>query len=50
MMFQSSSSPVRGGGPRAERVVEGVQPHAHRVWSAPSTMLRMVPLLVPGRN
>ena len=49
-----SSSPERGGGPLAKRVVEGARDsaasslaaHASR---APSTMLRMVPLPVPGR-
>jgi hypothetical protein len=55
MMLTENSSPARGGGPRgASRGVEG----AHDVrafspaalWSrAPSTMLRMVPLPVPGR-
>ncbi|MDB5711075.1 MAG: hypothetical protein JWL96_3145 [Sphingomonas bacterium] len=43
------SSPARGGGPRAQRVVEGGLPQAKRVGIAPSTMLRMVPLPVPGR-
>jgi hypothetical protein len=46
-MRMVKSSPERGGGPRAERVVEA--PRGLRL-PDPSTMVRMVPLLVPGRT
>ncbi len=49
MSFGFHSSPERGEGPRAKRVVEGALPQAMRCWWAPSTMLRMVPFPVPGR-
>jgi len=44
----TQSSPARGGGPRAKRVVEGALRLAQRLRPPPSTILRMVPLLVPG--
>jgi hypothetical protein len=44
-----NSSLARGGGPRPQGVVEGPRPQANHEWRAPSTMLRMVPLPVPGR-
>jgi hypothetical protein len=50
MMFLLNSSPARGGGPRPQGVVEGGRPQADHAWRTPSTMLRMIPLPVPGRN
>jgi hypothetical protein len=35
---------ARGGGPLAQRVVEGQGPKRQGSWHRPSTMLRMVPL------
>ena len=49
MILNFQSSPERGGGPRPKGVVEGAQPQTIRAWWAPSTMLRIVPLPVPGR-
>ncbi len=47
------SAPERGGGPPAKPVVEGPQRSEDgrtlRFSPGPSTMLRMVPLPVPGR-
>ena len=48
------SSPIGGGGPRAQRVVEGharllLNPLRRTSRECPSTILRMVPLPVPGR-
>ena len=49
MMALLKSSPVRGGGPLAKRVVEGERHKRYRLPNAPSTSLRLVPLPVPGR-
>jgi len=50
----TNSSPVRGEGPRAQRVVEGAgrmeRPfYSRSITPYPSTSLRLVPLPVPGR-
>ncbi len=42
--------PRNGEGDRREAVVEGAHRARIALWRAPSTMLRMVPLPVPGRN
>jgi hypothetical protein len=51
----TSASPERGGGPRAQRGVEGhvrvLRTSKVRISrGCPTTVLRMVPLRVPGRN
>ncbi len=43
MAASFSSSPARGGGPLAKRVVEGARHEAHRLPHAPSTSRRLVP-------
>ena len=53
MLVLTSSSPERGGGP--PQVVEGhprpvLTSRGYACGTCPSTMLRMVPLPVPGRN
>jgi len=56
MMLNKNSSPARGGGPLAKRVVEGARDSAASLLAAlasraPSTkpLRALVPLPVPGR-
>ena len=49
MLLKKKSSPARGGGPLAKRVVEGAGHQRRPLPRTSSTMLRMVPLPVPGR-
>jgi hypothetical protein len=49
-MWTLPNPPRHGEVAAAQRLTEGARLSVQRVWRAPSTMLRMVPLPVPGRN